>query len=110
MNGDRRHTAAVCADLIKECLEIGEITETSHATLTEAIKSMTSAEFWQLKNQERHAGKNAATDKQIAICRVALPALEEAGKALAAGDMRKVIRKLDLARTTDGTDKKGVRQ
>lgn len=102
MNADRRHTAAVCIELIKECLEIGEMAETSHAALSEAVKHLTSSEFWQLKNQERHAGKNAATDKQIAICKVALPALEQASEALKAGDMRKVIRKLNTAMTTDG--------
>jgi hypothetical protein len=105
LNADRRTTLAVCIALLQECNFVGEITEQAHDNLTTAIKALHQAEFWQLKNQERHEGKNAPTDKQIAICRVALPALQEAVKALEADDFDTVVDRLTLAGTTDGTVK-----
>lgn len=103
MNQDRRHLAKVCIALVKECSDIGEMSNESHDVLSDSLKQLTSAEYWQLRNQERHEGKNAATDKQIAICRVALPALEQAVKALKASDYNKVIARLQKAVDTDGT-------
>lgn len=102
MNVDRRATARVCIELIKECSDIGEMSDASHKALADALKQMQSQEFWQLKNQERHEGKNEPTDRQIAISRVALPALEAAVKALAEDDYNEVLDQLTLAVTTEG--------
>lgn len=96
-------TAHVCIALLKECNEIGLIGDDSHVALTDALKGLVQAEYWQLKNQEKHAGKNDSTDKQIAISKVALPALEEAVAALAEDDFVTVLLQLTIAVTTDGT-------
>lgn len=102
LNVDRRAAAKVCIELIKECSEIGEMSETSHGVLAETLKVLQAQEYWQLKNQERHEGKNDPTDKQIAISRVALPALEAAAKALDAEDYNEVLTQLELAVSTEG--------
>jgi hypothetical protein len=104
VNVDRRATGAVCIALLKECLAIGEMDDTSHVALSDAVRTMQNQEHWQLKNQEKHEGKNASTDKQIAISRVALPALEAAVQALKEDDYRTVLAKVELAITTDGTE------
>lgn len=106
MNVDRRATAAVCIALLQECNESGLISDASHVALTDTLKSMQAAEFWQLKNQSRHEGKNEPTDKQIAICRVALPALEAAVAALAEDDFMEVLMQLTIAITTDGSEQR----
>lgn len=103
LNGDRRFAGNLCIALIKECAEIGEMSDTAHNTITATLKHLQQAEFWQLRNQERHAGKNASTDQQLAVCRVALPALEAAVKALEADDYDGVINHVTLAVTTDGS-------
>lgn len=77
--------------------------DTSHEALVDAVKAMQQAEYWSLRNQAKHEGKNESTDKQLAISRVALPALEEAVKALEADDYAAVIAALELAITTDGS-------
>lgn len=110
MNADRRHLGHVCIALLMECNHIGEIADASHTKLSEALKHMQAQEYWQLKNQERHEGKNASTDTQLAICRLALPALEAAAKALAEDDFTEVIRHLTTAITTDGTVPKNKRR
>ena len=78
------------------------MTEASHVTLTESIKHLQAQEYWQVKNQERHEGSNPSTDKQLAICRAALPALELAAEALEQEDYNTVIDQLLLAITTEG--------
>lgn len=103
MNADRRYIGRICVELMKECNESGLISDTSHVALLEAIKHLRSSEHWQLQNQLKHEGKNESTDKQIAICRVALPALESAVSAIEADDFMGVIEHLTLAITTDGT-------
>lgn len=102
MNADRRVTAQVCIALLEECNHTGLIGDSTHLVLTDAIKSLTNAEYWQLKNQERHEGKNASTDTQLAICRVALPALESAKAAWDNDDFDAVIMHLKTAVTTNG--------
>jgi hypothetical protein len=97
--------ALVCIELIEECGEVGTMSDRAHVALVEAVQHLQKAEYWQLKNQERHAGKNAATDKQIAICRAALPALEQAVEALGSENYSRVIKLLSLAATTDGEQK-----
>lgn len=105
MNKDRRVIAQICIELLKECNETGLINDDSHVALTDAVKHLTAQEFWQIKNQERHEGKNATTDSQLSICRVALPALEQAARELGKTepDYTAVIDHLHLAITTDGT-------
>jgi hypothetical protein len=110
LNVDRRATAQVCIALLKECNEIGLISDASHVALTETLTTMRSQEFWQLRNQERHEGKNEPTDKQIAIARIALVALESAVEALAKDEFEEVIAQLTLAVTTDGTPAKKKRR
>ncbi len=103
MNKERRETAQVCIELIKECHAVGEMADASHKALEAAIKGMKAAEFWGLKGMSKHEGANDSTDKQIAISRVALPALEAAAEALNEEDYASVITQLEIAVTTDGT-------
>jgi hypothetical protein len=103
VNKDRRQIAKVSIELMKECNEIGLISDASHDALVEATMHLQAAEHWQLKNQLKHEGKNPGTDTQIAISRVALPALEEAVQELKDGNYSEVITKLELALNTDGT-------
>lgn len=110
MNKDRRSTAQVCIELLKECALVGEISDTSHEAVAEAIKLMKSAEYWSLRNQEPHEGRNEATDQGIAVSRVALPALESAAKALEEDDYDTVIEMLELAITTEGKPVKRKKQ
>jgi hypothetical protein len=102
MNKDRRVTGQVCIELMKECAEWGEMSEASYASLLEAVGTMHQGEYWSLRNQERHEGKNESTDAQIAISRVALPALDAALKALRSEDYDTAIDQLTLAITTEG--------
>jgi hypothetical protein len=110
MNADRRHTGSVCIALLLECHHIGEISDESHTTISEALSSMQQAEYWQLKNQERYEGRNASTDQQLRVCRVALPALEAALAAWNQDDFDTTIEQLRLAVTTDGTTQKKTRK
>jgi hypothetical protein len=102
VNADRRQTGKMCLALLHECSEIGEISDDSHVALKETLAHLTQQEFWQLKSQSKWEGQNASTDKQLAIARVALPALEEAVKALEKDDFETVITQLELAVNTDG--------
>lgn len=91
------------------------MSEASHVALTAAVKHLQFQEYWQIKNQEKHAGSNPSTDKQISISRVALPALELAVEALVNEDYNTVLDQLVLASTTDGevakkTSKKNLRR
>lgn len=112
MNKDRRATAQVCVELIKECAAVGEMSEASHVALADALKTMQAGEYWSLRNMSKHAGRNESTDAQIAVSEVALPAIEEAVVALEAEDYNTVIDLLSLAITTEGkkTSKKGLRK
>lgn len=113
MNKDRRATARICIELMKECSDIGEIQDASHKALEEALKVMQAAEYWSLRNQTKHEGSNDSTDAQIAVSRVALPALEDAVRYLQEEDYNAVIDSLSLAITTQGaparkTSRKGL--
>ncbi|QKN87755.1 hypothetical protein IXEL_55 [Microbacterium phage Ixel] len=115
MNADRRQTGQVIIALLVECSQSGLISDESHLAATGALHSMQTAEYWQLRNQEKHEGKNASTDQQLRVCRVALPALEAAVKAWDSDDFEEVITQLTLAITTDGSElektrKKGLRK
>lgn len=102
VNKERRATARLCIELIKECAEIGEMREASHEALVEAVKLLRASEYWGLHNSLKHEGENPATDKNIAVSRVALPALDAATVALEEGDYNDVIDQLTLVVTTDG--------
>lgn len=92
----------MCAELLKMAIEVGEISDEAHRKLAQAVEHCKTAEEWQLKSQLKHAGKNTSTDTQIAIAKVALPALEEAVLALSSDDYQAVLDGLELAVTTDG--------
>lgn len=105
MNADRRSSALVCVALIEECAESGTMSDSTHNALCGSVKAMKAAEYWSLRNQEKHEGANERTDTSIAISRVALPALEKAADELCKEDPDYilVIDQLRLAATTDGT-------
>lgn len=88
--------------LLTEGSAAGEISDESHEALGEALTYLQKQEYHQLRAQEKFEGKNASTDKQIAICRVALPALEAAVAAYNSDDYDTVIVQVNLAVTTDG--------
>lgn len=110
MNADRRMLGRVIVSLLVECHTIGLINDESHMTVTEALTHLQQAEYWQLKNQEKHEGKNASTDSQLRICRVALPALEAARHAWDQDDFTTVMTQVELAISTDGTVPKPIRK
>lgn len=102
MNAHRRQTGHITIALLIECNHNGIIGDEAHLAITDTLVHMRQEEYHQLRAQEKHEGKNATTDKQIAICRVALPALEEAVKAWNKDDFETVITKLRVAISTDG--------
>lgn len=108
MNSQRRVSGNLLIALLMECNESGTISDENHEVATKALKTMQQDERWQLNSQEKHAGKNDSTDKQIAICHVALPALTEAIDAWNEDDFVTVIEKVKLAINTDGTAPKPV--
>lgn len=110
MNADRRQIGRVCIALLMECNHNGLIADESHVAISESLVHMQTAEYWQLKNQEKFEGKNVSTDKQLAVCRVALPALEAALKAWNRDDFEETIKQVHLAITTDGTGAKKTRK
>ena len=103
MNATRRLLGAAVVSLLIECNESGTISDESHLAATNAIKHLKAEEGYQLRAQEKHAGKNESTDKQIAICSVALPALEAAWDAWNNDDFDTVITNVRIAIETDGT-------
>lgn len=109
MNAQRRVSGSLLIALLLECNDSGTISDENHLTATDALKSMQQDERWQLNAQEKHAGKNDSTDKQIAVCNVALPALTEAIDAWNEDDFVTVIEKVKLAIETDGTVPKPTR-
>ncbi len=102
MNNDRRITARVIIELLKECSMIGEMQQASYDMISEALESMRVTEYYQHKRQLKYAGKNESTDTQIRICEVALPALEKAQKALEKDDFDQVVTLLQKAVDADG--------
>lgn len=103
MNKDRRQLGHTSLALLLECAHSGTIGDEAHLAITDALTHMQREEFHQLRAQEKHEGKNATTDKQIAISREALPALESAVKAWNNDDFELVITHLKRAVETDGT-------
>lgn len=95
--------------LLKEGSDAGEVSDETHEVLGETLGHMQRQEYHQLRAQEKFEGKNASTDKQIAICRVALPALEEAVTAYNNDDYISVIEGVKLAVETDGTPPRKAR-
>lgn len=97
-------------ELLNEGHTNGEISDQAHRVLGETLAHLQKAEYHQLRAQEKFEGKNASTDKQIAICRVALPALEEAVAAYDSDDFMGCVVKVKLAIETDGTSPKPKRK
>lgn len=110
MNATRRILGATIVSLLLECNESGMISDENHLSATTAIHHMKDEESYQLRAQEKHAGKNDSTDKQIAICRAALPALEKAVDAWNHDEFVQVIEHIRFAIETDGTMPKARRQ
>lgn len=102
MNKERRALGRTLIALLEARSEIGEIDDTTHEVISESIALLQNTEYWQLQNQQRHEGSNASTDQQLAICRVALPALEEALKAWNADEYERTITNITIAVETDG--------
>ena len=106
MNADRRIAGKVLIELLNEGSINGEISDEAHQVIGETLVHMQKSEYHQLRTQEKHEGKNTSTDKQIAICRVALPALEQAVHAYNSDDFQECVIKVKLAIETDGTPPK----
>lgn len=103
MNADRRIVGRVLLELLNEGHYHGEISDQAHEVIGETLAHLRTAEQYQLKAQEKYEGNNASTDKQIAICRVAMPALASATAAYNTDDFIGVVRYVKLAIETDGT-------
>lgn len=109
MNADRRVAGKVLIELLTEGHTNGEISDQAHEVVGETLGHLQKAEYHQLKAQEKFEGSNASTDKQIAICRVALPALEAALHAYNSDDFMECVIQVKLAIETDGTVPKARR-
>lgn len=96
----------VILELLNEGHYHEEISDQAHEVLGEALAHLQKQEYHQLKAQGVHEGKNASTDQQIKICKVALPALEEAVAAYNTDDFTAVATQLNVALTTDGSPEK----
>ena len=103
MNADRRQLGKVVVALLNEANAVGEISDKTHEVLGETLTHLHRQEHHQLRAQEKYAGSNASTDKQIAICQVALPALDQAVECYDQDDFAGVIQHVALAVDTDGT-------
>lgn len=103
MNEERRQLGHITIALLIECNHSQSIGDEAHLAITNSLKHMQRQEFHQQRTQEKYAGQNASTDKQLAISYVALPALEEAVAAWENDDFQQVIESVTLAVVTDGT-------
>lgn len=103
MNADRRQTAKLVIALVQEGHENGEISDETHRVLGDTLSHLQRQEHYQLGTQEKYEGKNASTDKQIAISRVALPALTRALAAYNDDDFHGIVEHLKVAVETDGS-------
>ncbi|QKY80350.1 hypothetical protein SEA_MERCEDES_50 [Microbacterium phage Mercedes] len=110
MNADRRIAGKVVIELLNEGHVNGEISDQAHEVLGETLGHLQKQEYHQLRAQEKFEGKNASTDKQIAICRVALPALEKAVAAYNSDDFMECVTQVKTAIETDGTPPKVPRR
>lgn len=110
MNADRRIAGKVLIALLTEGAEAGEVSDETHEVIGETLAHLERTEYHQLRTQEKHEGKNTSTDKQIAICRVAMPALASATAAYNTDDFIGVVRYVKLAIETDGTVPKARRK
>lgn len=109
MNADRRQLGKVVIALLEEANTVGEISDKTHTVLGETLTHLHRQEHHQLRAQEKYEGNNASTDKQIAICRVALPALDSAVGCHDMDDYVGVIKYLEVAIETDGTPPRQAR-
>lgn len=95
MNRERRATVTVCLELIKECADRGEMSESAYSALESTLRLIRGQEYWSLRNQKPHEGKNPSTDRQIGISEAVLPELESAHEALLAEEWEDVISRLE---------------
>ena len=79
------------------------ISDETHVAVTTALHHLQRKESHQLRTQEKYDGTSPSNTKQVAICRVALKALEEAVAAWDNDQHAKVISGVLLAIETDGT-------
>lgn len=102
MNEDRRQTGHMLVALLLEN-DGGMISDETHVTLTNVLHHLQRKEFHQLRTQEKYDGTSASNTKQVAICRIALGALDKAVKAWDNDEHAVVISSVLLAVETDGT-------
>jgi len=102
MNQDRRMVGKVLIELLTEGSINGEISDKAHEVIGETLAHLHKSEYHQLRTQEKYEGKNTSTDKQVAICRIAMPALESALRAYNSDDFQECVTQVKLATETDG--------
>lgn len=102
MNASRRQTGHITIALLLECNHNGTIGDDAHLAITDTLVHLQREEFHQLRAQEKYEHTSPSNATQVAICRVALPALEEAVEAWNKDDFETVIDRLKLAITADG--------
>lgn len=110
MNADRRLVGRVLVELLNEGSINGEISDEAHTVIGEALVSLQKSESYQLRSQEKYDGTSPSNTKQVAICRVALPALEAAVHAYNGDDFAECMAQVKIAIETDGTVPKPRRQ
>ena len=102
MNEDRRHTGRMIVALLLES-DGDMISDDTHLAVTTALHHLHRKEHHQLRTQEKYDGTSPSNTKQVAICRVALEALDKAVKAWDTDEHATVISCVLLAVETDGT-------
>lgn len=110
MNASRRQTGQITIALLLECANSGTIGDEAHLAITDTLVHLQREEFHQLRAQEKYEHTSTSNATQVAICRVALPALEAAVDAWNRDDFDTVIDQLKIAITADGKPKKPTRR
>ncbi|AXQ52920.1 hypothetical protein SEA_NEFERTHENA_57 [Microbacterium phage Neferthena] len=110
MNADRRMAGRVLVELLNEGSINGEISDQAHEVIGETLAHLQKGEYHQLRSQEKYDGTSPSNTKQVAICRVALPALEAAMHAYNSDDFGECITQVTIAIETDGTPPKKERR
>lgn len=105
MNASRRQTGHITIALLLECANSGTIGDEAHLAITDTLVHLQREEFHQLRAQEKYEHTSASNATQVAICRVALPALEAAVDAWNKDDFDTVIEQLKVAIEADGKAK-----
>ena len=105
MNASRRQTGSITIALLLECSHSGTIGDEAHLAITDTLVHLHREEFHQLRAQEKYEHTSPSNATQVAICRVALPALEAAVDAWNRDDFETVIEQLKVAIEADGKAK-----